>query len=304
MTLVIALHSRETIWLLTDRRLSKPGDPPTDNARKMLLLGANDGAALIGYSGLGATPSGNEPGDWMGRVLESLDLPLEQLLGKLAAAIEAEIPAKLTQLATPNPVHTFVVSAFINHEVRIYTIDAALSPDRKKYSFQYQRRVAEVASGIFRMPPCLLAGTGSGHLQHTSWKRPLFRLVRASSKNKASPQRVADYLATLNSGVAAHEPTVSPRCIVAWLNQKAGPDGEVGGIALYDGTAPEKWNAGEYVPSILGGIDFNKAQKRVGTYLRSVLLANLAGDETVRLDPKEIDARLSYLGDKRFTKLL
>src|SRR6476646_4016573 len=128
MTLVLAVNTPETIWLLADRRLSAPGRPPRDDARKVMELGATDGLALLGYAGLGATALGTEPGDWMVNVLRGRNLPLEQSLAVLADAIKAKFPSHLMKVRGAPPVHNVVATTFIGDEVRLYTIDLAVSP--------------------------------------------------------------------------------------------------------------------------------------------------------------------------------
>jgi hypothetical protein len=48
---LVAATSLESIWMLTDRRLSFPARF-RDDARKMMALETNDGLALLGYAGL------------------------------------------------------------------------------------------------------------------------------------------------------------------------------------------------------------------------------------------------------------
>jgi hypothetical protein len=90
----MTINGPETIWALTDRRLSYRILPPNDDGRKVMFLEATDGVAILGYCGLGATLRGTEPADWMSAVLRGRNLPLEQSLGVLAAAIETAPPAR------------------------------------------------------------------------------------------------------------------------------------------------------------------------------------------------------------------
>lgn len=69
MTLIMAVTGPESIWLLADRRLSYADHSPKDDARKVMFLESTDGAAILGYAGLGATARGTEPADWMSAVL-------------------------------------------------------------------------------------------------------------------------------------------------------------------------------------------------------------------------------------------
>jgi hypothetical protein len=55
VTLILTVNGRETIWLFADRRLSYERQKPKDDARKILCLDTDDGVAILGYAGLGAT---------------------------------------------------------------------------------------------------------------------------------------------------------------------------------------------------------------------------------------------------------
>ncbi|MCI0429740.1 MAG: hypothetical protein L0210_04245 [Rhodospirillales bacterium] len=119
MTLVVAVTGSESIWLLADRRLSIGGRPLKDDARKVMFLEATDGAAILGYAGLGATAGATEPSDWMERVLRGRNLPLEDSLRVLAGVMQRELPPHLIGI----PSHHVIVPAFVGEEPRLYTID-------------------------------------------------------------------------------------------------------------------------------------------------------------------------------------
>jgi hypothetical protein len=70
MTLVLSVHSRDSLWLVVDRRLSYGARrPPIDDAVKVMNLETTDGVGLLAYAGLGATPRGTQPSEWMSAVL-------------------------------------------------------------------------------------------------------------------------------------------------------------------------------------------------------------------------------------------
>src|SRR5687768_3446657 len=124
MSLVLTVNSSESIWMLADRRLSYRGRPSKEDGRKLMSLDTSDGVAILGYAGLGATASGTEPADWMSAVLRGRNLPLEQSLGALAAAMKREFPRHLIKFPRDAPAgHNILVPAFLNGEVRLYTID-------------------------------------------------------------------------------------------------------------------------------------------------------------------------------------
>jgi hypothetical protein len=70
MTLVLSVHSRDSLWLVVDRRLSYGGRRlPSDDAVKVMNLETTDGVGLLAYAGLGATPQGTQPSEWISAVL-------------------------------------------------------------------------------------------------------------------------------------------------------------------------------------------------------------------------------------------
>src|SRR4051812_29706931 len=126
MTLVFGAMSKHTIWLMADRRLSKRGRTPQDDARKVLFLETIDGVAILGYAGLGATARGTEPSDWMSRVLRGRNWTLEQSLGAIADAMQKELPPHLRFVSPGNvSVHHVIVPAFVGSLPRLYSIDLA-----------------------------------------------------------------------------------------------------------------------------------------------------------------------------------
>jgi hypothetical protein len=159
MSLVLTAIGPESIWLLADRRLSYEDRRPKDDACKVMLLDTTDGVAILGYAGLGATAVGTEPANWMSAVLRGRKLSLEQSLGVLAEAMKKHLPRHMVRMPrNQRPAHSVIVPAFVGNEARLYTIDLALTADRKEYTFRYTRLKA--TSG---RPPRLAIG-GSGGL--------------------------------------------------------------------------------------------------------------------------------------------
>ena len=76
MTLVVTINGPETIWVLTDRRLSSKGKAVKEDALKVMFLETTDGVAILGYCGLGATANQTEPSNWMSAVSRGRNLPL------------------------------------------------------------------------------------------------------------------------------------------------------------------------------------------------------------------------------------
>ena len=63
VTLIVAVTSPESIWMVGDRRISFPSGPPKDDGYKIMALETTDGVALLGYAGLGLTGRGTQPAD-------------------------------------------------------------------------------------------------------------------------------------------------------------------------------------------------------------------------------------------------
>jgi hypothetical protein len=124
MTLVLSVQTSGSLWLVADRRLSRKGLPPTDDAVKIASIEATDGEAIVGYAGLGATALGNQPSDWIIGALRGRQHPLEETLGILADAMKREFLPHLRQFKEMrNRQHSFLVSAFVGGQPRVYTID-------------------------------------------------------------------------------------------------------------------------------------------------------------------------------------
>lgn len=257
VTLVLSVHGRDTMWLLTDRRLSYgPSRPPVDNAVKVLELGTTDGIALLGYAGLGATARGTQPSTWMSAVLRGRPgLTLEQALGVLSDAAIRELPRHMA--AMPFGAHTILASAYLNGVgPRTYTVDNVIDPLTRQHFSRYTRHVPPDPGPP--APRVALAGTGGIFLTGVAatWERSLLRLVKAHDNGKVRPRAVADELARLN--VEAHkgvrDGSVGPRCIVVWRRRlDASRPGEGGGHLCYTETTPEAEMPP--LPAIQNGMD-------------------------------------------------
>lgn len=213
MTLIVTVNGSKTIWLLADRRLTRRGRSPQDDARKLLLLDATDGIAMLGYAGLGATALGTEPADWMRAVLRGRHLPVEQSLGFLATQVQEQLPRHMTDLlGTRIPQHLILAPAFVGGRVRIYAISLSFPPDRPEGRVSF-----DCWGASDRPPPLAIIGSGAKHLgKDKRWQRDILRLLKASDRGQITPHVVADRLATLNYEAHGADPLVGPRCIVVW----------------------------------------------------------------------------------------
>jgi hypothetical protein len=258
VTLVLSVHSRNSLWLVVDRRLSYGGClPPIDDAVKVMILETTDGVGLLAYAGLGATSQRTQPSEWMSAVLRGRGgLTFEQALGILSAAANKQLPNHLARM--PNRADFIVVPAFVRGVgSRLYSIDNVLDPKTSKHWYRYtsHQRTALPGSPSVRLA---FTGTGGVYLAQKSraWQRELLSLVRAHDRGKVSDHLIADQLARLNYEAHHEVPdgTVGPRCIVIWCRRpdarRAGPGGA---HQFYTGVDRDRDSAA--IPTITNGMD-------------------------------------------------
>ena len=263
----------------------------------MMFLETTDGVAILGYAGLGATINGTEPADWMSSVLRGRNLPLEQALGVLSGAMQRQFPKHLTHLPANLPAgHNILIPSFVDDEVRLYTIDMALAPNRKTYVFRYTRHVVNPSPDrLQRVPRIGLAGSGAISLVRDKiWIRNLLRLVRACDTRRVPPIVVADQLASINE--LAHrstaDGTVGPHCIVAWRHNKSGVHKGGGGHQFYDGTERTDCYA---LPQIVNGTDLQAIGQVMMSHMMERISTSLAGGTVDELGATMLNAELAKL---------
>lgn len=298
MTLVVAVNGPETIWLLADRRLSYKGGPPKDDACKVMFLDTTDGVAILGYAGLGATASGTEPADWMSAVLRHRNLPLEQSLGVLARAMKEQFPRHMVRMPGP-PAHDVIIPAFVNNEVRLYTIGLALLPDGSSL-FRYVRVFGDKPP--LSTPRVVLGGSGGLYLDKDwHWRRRLLGMVRAHDRGQVAALAVANQFAKLNNEVSIADNSVGPRCIVAWRHRKDGVHKGGGAHQLYIGTSRD--GSSSSIPIIANGMDVAAIMKVAGPHMFKNAFAQLEAMKTGQpakdvWDEDKVNAELARLPDK------
>jgi hypothetical protein len=212
MTLVLALAGKDTIWLMTDRRLSYARLRPKDDAHKTLRLECHDGDALLGYAGLGATPLGSQLSTWMAAVLRNENRSLVQSLNLLAEASKAELP-KFLRMFPRHYVqeHHLVAPAFIDGKPEMFHI--AVSGRGKLLYTRYRLPHGQVA-------PIKILGSGAQYIADIpNIMRDLLRLMRAHEERRITSLAVATELAKLNWHAHENEVTVGPNCLVQWLHR-------------------------------------------------------------------------------------
>lgn len=258
MTLVLSVHSRDSLWVVVDRRLSYGSrGPKVDTAVKVMRLETDDGVGLLAYAGLGATPRGTQPSDWMSAVLRGRGgLTFEQALGVLATAASRELPRHLTRI--PGGMHSIVIPAFVRGVgSRLYTIDNLVDRRTRRHWYRYtsHQRTAESGSPSARLA---LGGTGGLYLDQKGqgWQRALLSLANAFDRGKVSDHVIADRLASLSYEAHQNVPdgSVGPSCIVVWCRRPGARRLTSGGAQqFYVGTTRAE-DSGE-IPTIAGGMD-------------------------------------------------
>lgn len=281
MTFIAAITSHHTIWLVADRRLSRRGRPPQDDARKILFLETTDGVAILGYSGLGATAGGIESSDWMGRVLRGRNLSLEQSLGVIADAMKAQFPRHLRSTALKDIAsHVTIAPAFVGKHTRLYSIDMAVSGSGTPLGFRYTR----FTNGRVDWPPRFgFTGSGSSHLPRGSkWHRQILQLVNAHDRGRVSAHVVADALAALSYDVHQRDCFTGPNCIVAWRYAQHGRHKGGGAQAFYERTSRVK--GGTTLPTIGRGRDMGAFIQALLPFMGSQLGALMRGEPDPGID--------------------
>ncbi len=209
MTLVLTINGPNTIWMLTDTRLSAEHRKPDDDGQKMVLFDGTDGRAMIGYAGLGRTTSGMEPSEWISNTLRGRLLSVEAALSVLAQELKVQLPNKLGPITK----HIVIATSIVDKEVRLYVIRTPT----------FKVEWLQVDDETKRAPRVLVEGSGAAALARNkrSWLRPLLGLVKQVDKERIRPETFAHRLSEIN--MLAHKKTINgtvgPNCHVAWIHR-------------------------------------------------------------------------------------
>lgn len=294
MTLTVSIQTKDSIWLVTDRRLSYQGRRPVDTAIKATIVEVTGGIALVGYAGLGATGLvpphglGNQPSQWVGNVLRGRHLPLEQMLEVIADAMQREFLPHLKKIpATLLRQHCFLVPAFVESKPLVFAIALALTPDGNKFTFARCTK-GGTKPALQITAPTVAIGSGAPALSGTDWQRSTLRLVNAYNRKKISAQTVADHLASLTylSHQKTKDETVGPSSLVVWRNSETGSH-KGGGMHSFYALGKRVSDATE-VPWIKDGSDmaaiFAIIEEEVFPDLRKMVVAAHRGEHTTEFD--------------------
>jgi hypothetical protein len=309
MTLLLAVNGRESIWMLADRRLTYEGLLPKDDANKVMFLETKDGAAILGYAGLGATALGTEPADWMSAVLRGQNLPLEESLRVLAGAMKRQFPRHMIQMPGNGvPTHIVIINSLLGNQIGLYTINSVSTPERNNFDFLLYRHVFKILASSIEIPPkFVVAGTGAIYLNRDKkWTRGLLDIIRAHDRCHVSPNVVSDYLANLNYEVhlGTSDKSVGSRCIVAWRYKKGSvhKGGGAGGHQFYTETSRDSSTLA--LPTISVGIDAKAVAGVLMELMKKKLDAIQENEPTKDLYKDELIAKLARLPNKSDENLL
>jgi hypothetical protein len=311
VTHVFSVQSRDTLWVLADRRVSYEGRPPKDDAVKVVSLETDDGIGVLAYAGLGATPGGTQPSEWMNAVLRGRGgATFERTLGALADVAAKELPRHLAAISEPSyRSHVIIAPAFVKGVgSRLYTIDYVIDPKTGEHRGSYRSHVRGDVPGLQSVR---IAGAGSGagytSKKGQAWHRALRSLARDYDLGKVSNEAIADWLAALNHEVYEElakrgDESVGPRSIVVWRRRRDARKRDMGdGYLFYTGTSRDREMPG--IPTIINGNDF-MALVKVHTEMVHPLLTGVDFDPSkISLDTDEMNRRLAALPDTPDDKL-
>lgn len=304
LTFFIGITGYRSIWMMADRRLSSGARVIRDDAIKLFLLdGADNASGILTYAGLGATSRGNQPSDWMARVLRGMRLTFEDSMTVLRDAIAREVPPHLKAFPREQQGHIVFANAFFGREPRAYSIDLLPVVGGAGHAYRCTRRfLSETA--LPRMRPSRITLGGSGALQFIArppawWqreRREILSLIRAAESRKVPPEEVASRLARVNCRISALDRSVGPRSIVAWRFRDAVPNpGHAAFVRETQEDAPR-------LPTISAGMDVNALFDAVLPSIRAARRARKAGASEKRND-EELVAAFRSLPDSPDEKL-
>ncbi|WP_172806131.1 hypothetical protein [Bradyrhizobium erythrophlei] len=196
----------------------------SDDAVKILRVDRGDDVALLGYSGLGKTPKGKQPSEWMNNVLRGRNEPLERSLEILGGAISRQILKYLLHVpGMGNAAHVVLAPAFVAEKPILYTVKLDIINAKKKlYRISNERH--ETVGPPRRYTRIGIAGSGTPFIVT---QRPkliaLLRLISKHEKGKITAFAVAREFAKINLEVAGKDNSVGPDCVVAWSYRRNGP---------------------------------------------------------------------------------
>jgi hypothetical protein len=220
MTFVYSVRSRDSFWIVADRRLSRRGRVVKDDAIKVMALETMDGSTgVIGYAGVGETPHGTQPSDWMSAVLRGRQgLTFEQAMVILSNAANQQLPRFLSRELLG---HFMIIPAFVRGVGALHVIENIRTNDGRS-AFRYGKMLAP-GLPVEISPRVGGAGSGMAYFSRIgltrtlAFQRELFSLVKDHDHGRISDYVIADRLAHLNYEVhQAYPDTVGPRCVVVW----------------------------------------------------------------------------------------
>ncbi|MDR3500909.1 MAG: hypothetical protein P4L72_16975 [Parvibaculum sp.] len=270
MTLIISVVSRWGIWQLSDHRLTAGGNVVSDVSMKTVRLEAEDGRALIAYSGIGKVEN-LEISDWVRRVLRGQRRTIDQhvhLLWEKANKSLAPI-CRRERIS-----HWFSIAAYVGTEPRIYIV-------RYVVGFGFKIEMTPIP-----LPKhCLIdLAESSGRVSITRKDiNDIHAIIRTRRFKPTVGKDVAAMLGRLCRKANSVELSgVSPNSIVSYL---AKPSEAF--VTYY-----QNWPEGMEKPmtsDVAGGFDVKELIQAVFPYMSEITLANLTALEEGREPSAEVN---------------
>jgi hypothetical protein len=282
--------------MVVDRRLSVGDGTYRDDARKIMVLATDDGTALLGYAGLGATAAGTEPADWMTAVLRGRTRSVEESLETLAKASLNQLPNHLKTLPRGMAqAHYILASAIVNDESRFYSIEVCFD-HMGKPQLRLIKHSTTISASLELAPRIGVGGSGMSYFnENKKLIRPLLTYVKAYDGGKLSPKMVANYLAKVNEEVSCGttDGTVGTECLVAWRSRKDSNTQGGGGFESYPQLKREP--GGVVLPTIGYGMEISSLVKAIEPIVTAHFRDIREGKADASLDDEKLHDAVSSL---------
>lgn len=114
MTLTVTVLTREYAACVVDRRLSRARSVVSEQARKLIQLDTGNFKGLLAYNGIGRTPKGETPNDWVSEAMKNWNGSIVKFCERLTEVSEPRLRA-IAPYCQGNPKHSFIIAGFDNH---------------------------------------------------------------------------------------------------------------------------------------------------------------------------------------------
>ncbi|MBT8413956.1 MAG: hypothetical protein KJO30_06440 [Boseongicola sp.] len=281
MTLALSLQTKDSVWLLTDHRLSAPGFAPVDTAVKATRLELSDGELLVGYAGIGLTPLGSQPSHWIASSFRGTKPAVNDAMYHLRNLALQEFPKHLRRVKrVEHRRHEFIASGFkdgrpVVYILRIFEMNGEFQALLN--IAQMHHRDAKVGTTI----PFVMTGSAVSSIKvlNENTLREVLRYARYYNRSKVSSEVVARCFFQIGSAIYndCKDGSISPNFLVMWQNNKTGRHLGGGGAFEFDRSGTITPLDGS-IPTIAGGMDINAIHKALFPILEDLGNADEAAE--------------------------